>query len=128
MKWYLFMVLFVVLFSASLFIGLSPVYSEEMGIITKADLKVLWEENKAFREELPIIKKQLKESKAETTTVKEELVVLKIESSLREAWLIEYKSKTVSDFWKGFLSGSLFGFGIGFSGGNYTGFKLGLSF
>ena len=122
------MVLFVAFFSASFFIGLSPVYSEEMGIITKADLKVLWEENKAFREELPIIKQQLKESKAATETVKEELVVLKIESSLREAWLTEYKSKMVSDYWKGFLSGSLAGLGIGFSGGNYTGFQLGLSY
>jgi hypothetical protein len=113
MRWNLSMALLLVFFFVSVFSGVSSAYSEEMGIITKADLRLLWEENKAFREELPIIKKQLAESKTETKKLKNEVVVLKIESSLREAWLIEYKRKIISDYWKGFLSGGLSGIGLG---------------
>ena len=130
MKWNLSTVLFWVLFLAFLFIGLSPVYSEI--ILTDEEWTTLLTERENFKTALTTqetnfqeILNQLEiEHQNDLTKLEnkydQKIALLKIQSEVRTASLIRLKKETALNYWKGFLTGSLSGLGIG----TYLGLKI----
>ena len=126
MKWNLSTVLFWVFLFALVFNGVSSVYSEQADI-TKAELMTLLDEREYFKEELANFKESFNlldqkymELDKKYQDSENELHKLKIESSLRIDSLTILKKEISLNYWKGFLTGSLAGFGAG----TYAGIKI----
>ena len=123
--------LFLVLFAVLLFVSPLSLSAEEMAVITKAELKTLFDERKFLTDELQDYKQKYEslDQKYQTLdgkylTQENELHLLKIESELRIVSLNDLKKTTNWNNIKSFLAG----FGLGFGTGNYTGIRLRISF
>ena len=120
------LVLLVVLLSV-----FSPLlYSEEMAVITKAELKTLLEERKFLTDELQDYKQKYENLDQKYLTLDgkyltqgNELHLLKIESELRIVSLNDLKKTTTWNNIKSFFAG----LGVGFAGGEAVGIKIGIA-
>ena len=123
-KCYIILLVFVPVLLFSFSYGIS---AEEKADITKAELMTLLDEREYFKEELANFKESFNlldqkymdlDKRYETSQL--ELHKLKIESSLRIDSLTILRKEISLNYWKGFLTGSLAGFGAG----TYAGIKI----
>ena len=121
--------LFLVLFAVLLFVSPLLLSAEEMAVITKAELKTLFDERKFLTDELKVYKQKYEslDQKYQTLDGKyltqgNELYLLKIESDLRIVSLNDLKKTTTWNNVKWFIAG----LGLGFAGGEAVGIKIGV--